>query len=674
MTTLDLAILAAFLKRNATELDSIVCYSCRQWTKGDMEGEAYLTTIDLGDKRGRALDLDDPQDEELLSIPCGTNGLSSRWGCRRVDRPAAGVKFPNDTRPGRLHCCVAGVALGWQCRAPREMTMSMYRQSRARTRTRTQPDVSRRKPLVAAVSTAVLMGAFCAPTMAQEFPAVLPLSSLDGGIGFKLDGEAENDMSGWSVGAAGDVNGDGIDDLIIGAHYADPVGKESGRSYVVFGQSGGFPATLALSGLAGTNGFRLDGEAVGDESGSSVGAAGDINGDGIDDLIVGAPAAAPNGESSGRSYVVFGRSTGFPDVLSLSDLGGGDGFHLDGEAENDFSGVSVGAAGDVNGDGIDDLFIGAVAADPAGSLSGRSYVVFGRTTAFPVSLALSTLDGSNGFVIDGEAAYDRSGWSISSAGDINGDGIDDLVIGAFLANAVGGFTGSSYVVFGRDAGFPPVVSLADLDGSNGFQLDGEASGDRFGWSVGDAGDVNGDGFDDVVIGAYGASNFLGRSYVVFGRASPFPANLPLSSLDGSVGFRLDGEATGDNSGYVVDGAGDLNGDGIDDLVIGSPSALTEKGSFAGRSHVVYGRTTGFPAIVPLADLDGGDGFKVDGEAGADHAGHSASVAGDLNGDGRDDLVIGAPFAANAAAVPTGRSYVVYGRVPDAIFTNGFEPD
>jgi len=180
------------------------------------------------------------------------------------------------------------------------------------------------------------------------------LSSLNGINGFRLDGVAKLDYSGVSVSTAGDVNGDGFDDLIVGARGAGP----NGSSYVVFGKASGFSAAMDLSSLDGSNGFRLDGEAGGDESGNSVSTAGDVNGDGFDDLIVGADGADPNGDRSGSSYVVFGQASGFSAAIDLSSLDGSDGFRLDGEAEYDFSGFSVSTAGDVNGDGFDDLIVG----------------------------------------------------------------------------------------------------------------------------------------------------------------------------------------------------------------------------------------------------------------------------------------------------------------------------
>ncbi|MGH8511474.1 MAG: hypothetical protein ACREU8_08860, partial [Gammaproteobacteria bacterium] len=320
------------------------------------------------------------------------------------------------------------------------------------------------------------------------FPANLDLGSLDGSHGFKLSGIAGRDYSGGSVSAAGDVNGDGVDDVIIGARGADPNGYNSGASYVVFGAAGAFPANLGLSILDGMNGFQLSGVAAFNYSGLSVSAAGDVNGDGVDDVIIGA---------AGDSYVVFGKDTAagaFQANLKLSSLDGTNGFQLSGVVAGDLSGHWVSAAGDVNGDGVDDVIIGAPGAR-------ESYVVFGKDTAatgaFPAHLEVSTLDGANGFKLDGSSS------SVSAAGDINGDGVADVIIGVELDDPSGSRSGASYVVFGKDTvaagAFPAHLELSSLDGTNGFQLSGVVAGDLSGHWVSAAGDVNGDGVDDVII-------------------------------------------------------------------------------------------------------------------------------------------------------------------------------
>ena len=361
---------------------------------------------------------------------------------------------------------------------------------------------------------------------------VIDLSTLDGTNGFRLDGIDDGDVSGVSVSGAGDVNGDGTDDLIIGAYAGyDPstFGPGTGESYVVFGNRSGFAASFDLSTLDGTNGFRLDGFDIDDYSGYSVSGAGDVNGDGTDDIIIGARhddvIQTLSDGLAGQSYVVFGNRSGFAASMDLSTLDGSNGFIIPGIDDGDFSGISVSEAGDVNGDGTDDLIIGASRADPGGDREGESYVVFGKRSGFAASFDLSTLDGSNGFRLDGIDANDRSGTSVSGAGDVNGDGVDDIIIGALFADPGGdAFAGESYVVFGKRSGFAASFDLSTLDGSNGFRLDGIDPDDRSGASVSGAGDVNGDGVDDLIIGAYladpGGDALAGESYVVLGTSVP----------------------------------------------------------------------------------------------------------------------------------------------------------
>ena len=502
---------------------------------------------------------------------------------------------------------------------------------------------------------AALLAIGSSEARAQLFPASFDLSTLDGTNGFVLNGIDSFDSSGVSVSGTGDVNGDGIDDLIIGASGGDPNGISSaGESYVVFGRIGGASASFDLSTLDGTNGFVINGIDFGDGSGNSVSGAGDVNGDGIDDVIIGADREGD--DYSGASYVLFGRNSGFSSSLNLSTFNGTNGFAINATGAYDYSGRSVSGAGDVNGDGFDDVIVGAPG--DIGYGEGDSYVVFGNNSGFSSSLNLSTLDGTNGFAINGIATGGRSGSSVDGAGDINGDGIDDVIVGA-----PGSSAGKSYVMFGQNGGFSPSFDLTTLDGTNGFVLDGIDSGDYSGVSVSRAGDINGDGIDDLIIGAATAdpngNTQAGESYVVFGQNSAFSAIFDLGALDGTNGFTINGIDTNDFSGISVSAAGDVNGDGIDDLIIGSNSGPN------GESYVVYGKDIGFSSSLDLNSLDGTNGFALIGIDLDDLSGSSVSGAGDVNGDGIDDLIIGARGADPYGNARAGESYVVFGRaVPE----------
>ena len=383
--------------------------------------------------------------------------------------------------------------------------------------------------------------------------------------------------------------------------------------------------------------LRIDGAAALDQAGASVAGAGDVNGDGLDDLLVGAPERGPL--DAGAAYVVFGRET--PENVDLGALGR-DGFRITGAAGDDRAGVAVAGAGDVNGDGLDDVLVGADLADNNGrSDSGSAYVVFGRRAADNVDLADL---GEAGFRIDGAASSDEAGASVAAAGDMNGDGLDDLLVGApgggLLFSA-----GAAYVVFGQETS-----TNVDLDalGAGGFQMTGIGFGGEVGSSVAAAGDVNRDGRPDVLVGAPLDS----LVYVVFGQE--IPADVDLSAL-GRGGFTIVGP-TGARAGISVASAGDVNADGRPDILIGADEGGLVLPAF-GSAYVVHGPQA--PTDVDLAVL-GGSGVRVRGAAEDDEAGVSVAGAGDLNGDGRPEVLVSAPGADNNGRSESGTVYALAG--------------
>ncbi len=485
----------------------------------------------------------------------------------------------------------------------------------------------------------------------QVVPSVLDLSSLNGINGFRLDGTSF-DRLGTSVSVAGDVNADGYSDLIIGAPEADPNGSRSGSSYVLLGKESGFDAQLDLSNLDNNDGFRLDGSSL-DQAGVEVSDAGDVNWDGYDDVIIWAPGVKKANEQ-GVSYVVFGGESGIDTHIDLSNLDGSNGFRLEGVTKSTWLHSPVSSAGDANGDGYDDLLV----------VGNREVdVVFG-TEEFDARLNLSSLNGYNGFRLrNGFGLF--GDYAVSNAGDVNGDGYDDIIIGSMFDDKNDNSNGISYVVFCNAFGGYDTVDLASLDGSNGFRLVG-AAGDRAGNSVSSAGDINGDGFDDVIVGAPNASLGIygsGTSYVVFGKGSDFDAELNLDTLDGSNGFQLTGTYLLDRLGFSVSGAGDVNGDGFDDVVVtgGFDNFISMGGNYSyasGLSYVVFGKEAGFDAKLDVSSLDGSNGVILKGLADEQKV-SSVSGAGDINGDGFDDLIVGAP-GTDLNGDSSGSSYVIFG--------------
>lgn len=517
------------------------------------------------------------------------------------------------------------------------------------------------RPLARAIRAALAVFVFSA-NVAFARPALVDAGSLNGRNGLRLDGVAAADRTGRVVSRAGDLNNDGIEDMLIAAVLADSNGVDAGTAYVVFGRSGPYPPSLTLSSLDGTRGFRITGGGAGDQFGLAAAPAGDLNGDSIDDLVIGAPYADTN--DAGAAYVIFGRSGGFPASLSVTTLDGNNGFRLTAAQAGNSVGFGVSGVGDFNGDGRDDLAVGAPNFDVSGlSNAGAAFVVYGRN-AFPASLDLGSLDSSTGLRIVGEASGDFAGQRVTG-GDFNGDGRVDLVIGAPGRNLVEENVGSAYVLYGRPGPLPAILSVSSFDGSNGFRLDGLQAEDIAGYAVTMV-DINGDGMDDVIVASpyfdFEERPDAGGAYVLFGSSAVQPATRSLASISGPAGFRFEGEALS-NSSVQVEAAGDVNADGFADLVLND---FLAGGKGRGGGHVIFGRSQ-FSSTFRVADLDGDTGFTIAGVESGEYAGISIT-GGDFNGDAVSDVLVGSPRR-SVNSINSGVAYLVFGT---ELFADGFE--
>jgi len=491
------------------------------------------------------------------------------------------------------------------------------------------------------------------------FPAVFSVEGLDGRNGFRLDGVAFGDQVGVDVAGIGDINGDGLADVIVSARNADSGDVlGGGTAYVVFGSTTGFEASFDLANLDGSNGFRIEGDIPYSNLGLDVSDAGDVNGDGIDDLMLSGTSGDGTLRYPGATYVIYGQTDGFGASIGTDDLDGSNGFSITGTGDFNGAGRSVSSAGDINGDGYDDLLIGVQSTWDAAA-PYPAFVVFGGAEGTDADIALDQLDGSNGFAIAGEG---NLGWALSGIGDINRDGYDDFAVASpQLSPDFSSQAGSAYVVLGKADGFGAVFDVRTVDGGNGFRVDGADYQDGLGSAISDAGDVNGDGYADFIVSATRADPHghreAGETYVVFGRAGNFRPSYDADQLNGRNGFVIRGDASADYSGSTVSAAGDLNGDGFDDLVFSVAWNVDQPGT----SYVVYGKSTWYTPGIDVTALDGSNGFRIDG-APADMA-EAVDGIGDFNGDGFDDLIVGAPGALKEGVERKGAAYIIYGQKP-----------
>jgi hypothetical protein len=505
---------------------------------------------------------------------------------------------------------------------------------------------------------------------------------------FAIDSPSTSAYFGYAVSMVGDFNGDGYGDVISGAPLNTQTASQGGGAVIVQGGLNNALVTPGYSGMGQVRGMYLYANLANGWAGFSVAGVGDMNNDGYMDVLVGMPRNPSDTTTSGQAFLVYGRKNAGgslaeyqKEIVALAGTSGA--LNISIPVAGAGGGFSVSSAGDVNGDGWTDLIVSSHFEDVASlNKAGKSYVIYGSAALS----ALQTVSTANvggsvaGFTISGWQDGEESGTSVSSAGDFNGDGKADLLVSAYFSDITRANSGTTYVVLGK-TGNTAVDLTAIKNNTGGFAIVGENGTDYSGVSVSSAGDVNGDGLGDIVIGAIVASvsapnRYSGKTYVVFGRSTANAA-IDLATIASGAstgGFAIISNVAGEQSGHSVSSAGDINGDGLMDIILGAPNNSVDGSANTGQSYVVYGKTS--TSNVNLSDIVNNiGGFAIVGEGGEDLNGYSVGAAGDVNGDGLADLIVGAPgYDAAHGVVQTGRSYIILGAKTGAFKAGSFVDD
>jgi len=361
-------------------------------------------------------------------------------------------------------------------------------------------------------------------------------------------------LAGWSLAFAGDIDGDGNDDLVVGAPGVGIFGADAGAFYML-------PGPISGTGTLAAAGYELLATSAYEYAGSAVAGAGDLDGDGFNDVIVGAYGADAE---AGAAYVAFGPITA-GGILDMVDV------KLGGEVIDDNAGCSVAGVGDTDGDGMDDLAIGAMGESSAGSSTGAAYLVLGPPTT---SGSLSSLADAK---FTGEHTWDYVGESVAGVGDTDGDGLDDFVISSRWEDSGGSSSGAVYLVLGGSTG---TIGLSSADA----KFLGAAVNELAGGAVAGIGDFDGDNLGDMLIGAEGGATGGSASGTVYMLQGPLTGTI---DMDVSADLIVYGANVGDKLGLAVGGNGDVDGDGNPDIIMGAPYE-DSAGSSSGAAYLFFG--------------------------------------------------------------------------------------